>query len=216
MRTLTILLAGNIRHDELATLSSHFDSIGQIELAIPPDDPLETHKAAVNRAIDAAPNGWILIVRQGEIIDEALAGEISASAADAPVAWGFRLRTTLLYRGRPLRLGEDREGEVRLLHRRHGRFDLRSETREMKVEGPVMRLGAPIRRATFASAAAHRAALQQTLVPHSAVRHLLVFANRAIVTGAWKGRWATLQYLWIEAGFDHGERTETRPLQRSR
>lgn len=216
MRTLTILAAGDVEHAAYAPLAARFDSVQQIALGIDPSAALEDHKAEVNRAIDASPGGWILILRAGEAIDDSLATEMSDAASDTPAAWGYRLRTVALYGGRPLRTGAERDGEIRLVHRRHCRFDLRSDAREMKVEGPVMRLREPVRLVVYASAAEHRARLQQTAVPHSTLRRILVFSKNTILTGAWKARWATLHFLWIEAGYDRAQQSPTRPIHPSR
>lgn len=211
MRTLTILAAGDVRSEDFDALAPLFDSVAQIPLAILPRAPLEEHKAAVNRAIDASPGGWILILRERESVDSILAAELSKAASEHPAAWGYRVRAAPFYCGRPLHVGDDRQGEIRFLHRRHCRFDLKSEGREMKVEGPVQRLRTPLRVLTFDSSAEHRAWLETTAVPHSVLRRLLLFARDAVATGAWRMRWTTLQFLWIEAAYDREGRPDGRP-----
>src|SRR5207237_474212 len=76
----------------------------QLVLDIAPRDPLTKHRAELNRAVDAASDDWILIIRERETIDDALAKEIAA-ATSAAKAWGFRIRSTPYYAGKPLRVG---------------------------------------------------------------------------------------------------------------
>jgi hypothetical protein len=175
------------------------------DVTLPAQARLEEHPEAVNRAIDAAPSHWILIIRSGEVIDAALAREIAASAVEPPVAWGFRIQTRVSYRGEVLRIGRARGGgEVRLIHRRHARFDLRARGSEIKVQGTVLRLKSVLQRQTYASAREHQQALRSERVPHSALRHVLVFFRRAAGSGSlWPGL-NTLRYLWIESAYDSG------------
>jgi hypothetical protein len=56
---------------------------------------------------------------------------------------------------------------------------------------------------TFRSPEEHRAYLEKTAVPHSWLRHRLLFARNALAARARDQN--TLRYLWIEAGFDSGE-----------
>jgi hypothetical protein len=53
---------------------------------------------------------------------------------------------------------------------------------------------------TFVSSQEHREYLAKTGVPHSALRHVLLFTRYAL--GARTFDVSTLRYLWIEAGFD--------------
>ena len=48
----------------------------------------------------------------------------------------------------------------------------------------------------------HRSDLEERLVPHSTTRRLALFLRRLIHHRTLDPR--TLQFLWIEAGFDHG------------
>ena len=146
--------------------------------------------AELNRAIDASANDWILVIREHEAIDVALAGEVVRALDGA--AWGYRVRTTVLYAGKPLRIGDS--GELRLFHRRHRR-------RDGSVEGPVIRIQTPLRAISFASTADHRAYLEKNAVPHSALRRTLIFLRNARTFDR-----NTLRYLWLEAGYDHGGR----------
>jgi hypothetical protein len=191
---LAIITLGHVHADDLMPLTKHFEHLEQLVLDIAPRDPLLEHRAELNRAVDAASVDWLLVVREREVIDDALAVEI-AEAANAAKAWGFRIRSIPYYAGKPLRIGLD-DGELRLFHRRH--FLRRGE---MSVQGTVIRLNNELRSITFESAEAHREHLQKNGVPHSTLRRLLLFAHHAVTTGARDRN--TLQYLWIEAGFDH-------------
>jgi len=150
----------------------------------------------LNRAVDAATADWLLVVREREVVDEPLAIEIAevAEAAKAAKAWGFRIRSVPIYVTRPLKLGAE-DGELRLFHRRH--FLRRGE---LSVQGTVVRLKNVLRSISFDSYAAHREQLAKTGVPHSGLRHLLLFIRYALGARTFEAN--TLRYLWIEAGFD--------------
>src|SRR5437773_10678622 len=111
---LSIVTLGHVHAEDLTALTPHFTKLEQLVLDIAPRDPLTKHRAELNRAVDAASDDWILIVRERETIDDALANEI-ASAMSAAKAWGFRIRSTPYYAGKPLRVG-DEDGELRLFH----------------------------------------------------------------------------------------------------
>src|SRR5439155_9402715 len=123
------------------------------------------HRAELNRAVDAAANDWIVIVRERESVDDALAGEM-AEAVNGAKAWGFRICTVPLYAGKPLRIGPE-SGELRLFHRRH--FIRRGQ---MAVQGTVVRLNCALKALAFALSAEHRDYLVKTAVPHSALPRL--------------------------------------------
>ncbi len=178
----------------MTPLVNKFERIEVLELDVPPRDDLNKHRAELNRAVDAAANDWIVVVRERESVGEALAAEI-AEAVTAAKAWGFRIRTVPLYAGKPLRIGWPAL-ELRLFHRRH--FLRRGE---IGVQGTVVRLNEPLPSVTFASAEEHRDYLSKTAVPHSALRRTLIFVRNVLVTRARDAN--TLRYLWIEAGFDH-------------
>jgi len=192
--TLSIITFGHIHTEAIESLTPHFSRLEQLVTDLAPRVALGEKRAELNRAIDAAAHDWILILREREFVDAALAGEIAASI-NAADAWGFRLRVLPLYSGKPLRLGSD-PGEVRLFHRRHllRRGDL-------GVQGTVIRLKNSLRARTFDSSDEHRAYLEKHGVPHSWLRRALLFLRNARTFDA-----NTLRYLWIEAGFDHGER----------
>src|SRR3954451_2796313 len=190
---LSIITLGHVHAEELTALTPHFERIEQLVLDVPPRDDVEKHRAEFNRAVDAASNDWLLVVRERERVTEALAKEIVDAATAARVR-GFRIRTTPLYAGHPLRIG-DPAGELRLLHRR---YLLRRG--ELAVQGTVVRLANSFEAVTFASSQEHRDYLAKSGVPHSGLRHVLLFTRYALGARTFDGN--TLRYLWIEAGFD--------------
>ena len=149
----------------------------------------------MNRAVDAATDDWLLIIREREVVDDAIAREIT-DAMRAQTAWGFRIRSIPMYAGKPLRIGVT-DGELRLFHRRH-----LLRRGELGVQGTVVRLNNVLRSMSFDTVAAHREYLEKNGVPHSLLRRLLLFAHHVVVTRAHDAN--TIRYLWIEAGFDHG------------
>jgi hypothetical protein len=195
---LSIIALGHVHAEDLAPLTTRFTHIEQLVLDIAPRDALSQHRAELNRAIDAATADWLLIVRERETIDEALATEIAAAASESK-AYGFRIRSIALYAGKPLRL-EEGSGEVRLFHRRHYlRHANKGEWDEIMVQGSVVRMTNAFRSVTFATPEEHRAHLAAKAKPHSALRRALLFARYVIGTGARDAN--TLRYLWIEAAF---------------
>ena len=190
---LSVITLGHVHTDDLLALGPHVDRREQLVVDVAPRVALADHRAEINRAVDAAGGDWLLIIRERERIDDALAAEIAA-AMSAAKAWGFRIRTVPLYAGKPLRLG-DEAGEVRLFHRRH-----LLRRGDVNVQGTVIRLSASLYATSFASSAEHREYLAKDSVPHSGVRRALLFARYAM--GARTLDRNTLRYLWIEAGFD--------------
>ncbi len=189
---LSLVTLGHVHEQDITALTPYCTRIEQLVLDVHPRDPLAKHRAELHRAIDAATNDWIAIVRERETIDDALAKEI-VDAANAAKAWGFRIRTDPIYAGKPLRI--EPESEIRLFHRRHYmRF-----ADEFTIQGPVVRLQNAFRAVTFESAAAHRAYLEKHAVPHSSVRRVLLFLKYARTLDR-----NTLRYIWTEAGFDRG------------
>ncbi|HEX2061421.1 MAG TPA: hypothetical protein VHK90_11825 [Thermoanaerobaculia bacterium] len=196
---LSIITLGHVHTEDLEPLTRHFEHLEQLVLDIPPRDALSKHRAEFNRAVDAAGTDWMLIVRERETLDDALAKEI-LDVATAGKARGFRIRSIPVYCGKPLNLTRD-GGEVRLFHRRnYMRFANKGQWDEITVQGSVVRLANAFRSVTFASAAEHRAHLAQRAAPHSAIRRALLFVSYALSTRARDAN--TLRYLWIEAGFD--------------
>ena len=192
MSELSVVALGHIHTESIEPLTAHLTHLEQVMTNLPPRVSLTDVRAELNRAVDAAAHDWILILREREFVDGALASEIAASMK-TPDAWGFRLRVVPLYCGKPLRLGAD-AGELRLFHRRHllRRGDL-------SVQGTVVRLRNTLYGRTFDSPAEHRAYLEKHGVPHSSLRRTLLFLRHARTLDA-----NTLRYLWIDAGFDQG------------
>jgi len=192
---LSLIAVGHLSAEAVAPLVEKFERLEVLELDVPPRDDLAAHRAEVNRAVDAAGNDWVVVVRERESVDDALADEIAEEVAAAK-AWGFRIRTVPLYAGKPLRIGSQ-AGELRLFHRRH--FLRRGE---LAVQGTIVRLNHALQAVTFASSEEHRQYLMKTAVPHSALRRTLLFIRNVLVTRSHDAN--TLRYLWIEAAFDHG------------
>ena len=179
---LSLISTGHVHAADFEPLTHHLTRLEQV---------VTESDAQLNRAIDAAANDWILILRERETIDDALARE-AVQSINAARAWGFRIRTVPLYAGKPLRIATD--GELRLFHRRHWRPP-------DQLEGPVIRLKNVFTAVSFASIEEHRTYLQTHGVPHSWLRRTLIFLRNARTFDA-----NTLRYIWIEAGFDHDER----------
>jgi hypothetical protein len=194
---LSIIAIGHVHAESVLALTKEFSPVEQLVLDVHPRAELVQHRAELHRAIDAASNDWIAVVREREEVSEALAREIAGAAVENARAWGYRIRTIPLYAGQPLRLG-DMAGELRLFHRRH--FLRRGD---LNVQGTVIRLNESLRAVTFATAAEHREYLAKSGVPRSKLRHALLFLRNAI--GSRTSDRNTLRYLWIEAGFRAAE-----------
>jgi len=194
---LSVVTLGHVHVDDLTALTPHFAKVEQLVLDIAPRDELAKHRPELNRAIDAASGDWILIVREREVVDDALAREIAAATATGK-ARGFRIRSVPFYAGKPLRIGAS--AEMRLLHRRY----YMRYAKDIQVQGTVVRLDQPLRSQSFATVGEHRQYLEKNAVPHSTLRRALLFAHDVVVTRARDAN--TLRYLWIEAGFDSGAR----------
>ena len=198
---LAVVALGHVHAEDLAALTTRFEHIEQLVLDIDPRDEIGRHRAELNRALDAASTDWVLIVREREVVDEALAQEI-ADAMRAAKAWGFRIQSIPYYAGKPLRIGRS-EGELRLLQRRHV---LRRG--ELAVQGTVVRLAHAFRSMTFATSDEHRAFLAGRAEPRSLPARVLRFLSFLAGTGARDAN--TLRYLWVEAGFS-GPRASSPP-----
>jgi hypothetical protein len=198
---LSIIALGHVHAEDLASLTTRFTHIEQLVLDIPARDDIAKHRAELNRALDAATADWILIVRERETIDEALATEIASAATEAK-ARGFRIRSVPYYAGAPLLLGEKSNGgEVRLFHRRNYlRYANKGEWEEITVQGSVIRLTQVFRSVTFATEEEHRAHLAEKAKPRSSVGRAVLFVRYVLGTRARDRN--TLRYLWNEAAFD--------------
>jgi hypothetical protein len=195
---LSIVTLGHVHNEDIEKLTAHYEHLEQLVLDIAPRDPLPSHRAELNRAIDAASTDWILIVRERETIDEALAAEIAKVMADGK-ARGFRIRSVPFYAGKPLQLAPG-DGEVRLFHRRsYMRYANKGEWEELTIQGTVVRLANALQSVTFATPEEHRQHLQEKGSRHSYLRRLFVFLGYAL--GARVRDKNTLRYLWIEAAY---------------
>ena len=196
---LSIIALGHVHAEDLASLTTHFTHIEQLVLDIAPRQPLSRHRAELNRAIDAATADWMLVIREREVVDDALAAEIAAVISNSN-AWGFRIRSTPIYAGKPLHL-QTGSGEVRLFHRRHYmRHANKGEWEEITVQGSVVRLTHALRSVTFASAEEHRAHLAANVSASGSFKRVLRFLSYAMATRTTDAN--TLRYLWIEAAYD--------------
>jgi hypothetical protein len=196
---LSIIALGHVHAEDLAPLTTRFTHIEQLVLDVPARDALSQHRAELNRAIDAGTADWMLVIRERETVDEALATEIAHAVSEAK-ARGFRIRSVPFYAGKPLRL-EESTGEVRLFHRRNYlRHANKGEWDEITVQGSVVRLTNVLRSDTFASVEEHRAHLAAKATPRSWLGRALLFARYAIGTRTHDAN--TLRYLWIEASYD--------------
>ncbi|MGN6185021.1 MAG: hypothetical protein ACTHQM_15360 [Thermoanaerobaculia bacterium] len=195
---LSIVALGDVHAEDVHALTTRFEHIEQLVLDSPPREALSKHRAEFNRAVDAASTDWVLIVREREVIDDALAQEIF-DVTSAAKARGFRIRSTPFYAGKPLKLSHD-EGEVRLFHRRnYMRFANKGEWDEIMVQGTVMRLAQELRSVTFASADEHRDELVKHATKRNALQHAIVFL--VYLAGVRVFDSNTMRYLWIESGF---------------
>ncbi|HET7434536.1 MAG TPA: hypothetical protein VFN10_07485 [Thermoanaerobaculia bacterium] len=196
---LSVITLGHVHEDDIVRLTPYFSRIEQLVLDVAPRDRLSQHRAELNRAIDAATADWVLIVRERESIDEALAKEI-AEAAVAAKARGFRIRAVPFYAGAALHLDAG-EGEVRLFHRRnYMRYANKGQWDELTVQGTVVRLANALRSVTFETSEAHRDYLAAKAKRQSSLRRVLTFLSYAVSTRARDRN--TLRYLWIEAAYD--------------
>lgn len=191
---LSVVTLGHVHTEDLVALTPHFEHVEQLVLDVAPRDAMDKHRAELNRAIDAATADWILIIREREVVEDALAREI-VKVAGAGTAWGFRIRAMPWYAGKPLKIGRGDGGELRLVHRRH-----LLRRGEMLVQGTVVRLDTVLRSVTFASTGEHRAHLAAKGEPRSALCRLLQFTRYWLGTRTFDAN--TLRYLWIEAGYD--------------
>lgn len=195
---ISLIAVGHLPAAAITPLLEKLERIEVLELDVPFRDPLAKHRAETNRAIDAAANDWILIVRERESIDAELAEEIARSIA-GDHAHGFRIRTEPFYAGAPLRL-ESNAGEVRLFHRRGFlRFANKGEWQEITVQGSVIRLTHALRTTTFETSEEHEAYLAKNRRARSSMLRAMTFARNATLAATFDKN--TLRYLWIEAGY---------------
>ena len=185
---LSVVCLGHVHNEAIEPLTAHLNRLEQVVTNLGAQVSLGQSRAELNRAIDAAANDWIVIMREREIVDEALASEIAGAITEAR-AWGYRIATMPIYAGKPLRV--DVDGELRLFHRRH-----LLRRGELQVEGSVVRMRNAIQAITFDSVASHRAYLEKSALRRSLLMRILFFLRTARTLDT-----NTLRYLWIEAGF---------------
>jgi len=178
---LSIVSLGHVHTEAFEPLTKVLTGIEQVVTNA-------TARAELNRAIDAAANDWILIMRERETVTDALAQEI-AESCERSSAWGYRIRTEITYAGKPLRLGDT--GELRLLHRRH-----MLRRGDLLVEGTVIRMRSAFVSHSFASHDEHRDYLRTRGTKRSAIARLAAFMRNARTLDA-----NTLRYVWIESGY---------------
>lgn len=195
---LTLVALGRTTAAHVGHLVTLFSPLEQIDVT---SENGEASAQQINQAIDAAKNDWVLLLRHEEAIDDALALELREAVAENPRAWAGRLRTELSYAGGVLRLGADGDGEVRLVHRRHARALTAAPELTFRLQGTVVRLRAPLRRATFATTAEHELFLRARGRRRSLMVRVVRFVRDALLSGAALRGTATLRYLWVEAGW---------------
>ncbi|MGK2856314.1 MAG: hypothetical protein ACSLFQ_03810 [Thermoanaerobaculia bacterium] len=195
---ITVLGFGRVTTDNTEQLVRRVGALEQIDLRLERDATVASHVAEINRAIDAASCDWVLLVREHETIGEGLAAEIAESIGTSPRAWGCRVRTRPLYRGKPLNLDAAGDGELRLLHRRHARF---LPGGEPKVQGTVIRAREPFVAPTFASEEEHVRWMAGQGTRRNGVARIIVFAIHALRCGVLRVGTNGLRYLWIDAAW---------------
>lgn len=112
-----------------------------VETAAPPAlQPIRFAAGAVSPAVAANESVWVLYIRAGEMLPRALAREISRAVSTNPRAFAYRIRRRLFDRTVPLLVEDplDRDGEIRLMHRRRARFQ---PDGRLTLQGTVVRLG---------------------------------------------------------------------------
>ena len=188
---LSIITLGDVHAEDLAPLAEQFTHLEQLVLDVHPREPLAKHHPEFNRALEASSGEWVLIVREREKVDAALAKEIASVLQSGK---RFRIRSQPMYGGKPLRIPLG-EGEVRLFSRMQNE---RMSAEAGQADLPV--LSHPLHAISFGSAQEHRAYLESHYAPHSTVRRALLFLRDVIGTRTLDAN--TLRYIWTEAGFD--------------
>jgi hypothetical protein len=194
---LGIVTLGHVHTDDLNALTTRFSKLEQLVLDIPARDPIAKHRAEFNLAVDASSTDWILVVREREVVSDALADEIVAAIREGK-ARGFRIRSVPMYCGQPLRFGSD-ESEVRLFHRRYYlRFANKGQWQQVMIQGTVVRLQHTLDSVTFATAEEHAADVAKAGAARGGVARALRFLRDALGTRTLDRN--TLRYIWTEAG----------------
>ncbi len=201
--SISVIAIGPVLADATAELVRRFSTIEQIDLDLPRDAALAATAAELNRAMDGAACDWLLILRSHERVVHELADEIGACIGPNPRAWAYRIRSETIYCGSPLALGDAGEGEIRLLHRRHARFN-REAPGGMKAQGTVIRINQPLVSVTFSSVEEHSAWLAERGRQRSTSARIARFLGSAFASGILRIRTNEARYLWTDAGWERG------------
>jgi hypothetical protein len=200
-RDITVILFGELGSADISGLQAQAET-EVIAAPLPPDAPLIESRAIVNPIVDEARADWILLLRGGEVVTPALAAEIIAATAEPSRAWGYRLPREALYCGVPLPSRSDRVGEIRLFHRRHARLVENPGSRELKVQGSVIRLEGSLRAVLYDSVAAHRKALAESgRRRKGAFARIALFLRCALRDNSIFSA-AALRYAWQESAYE--------------
>jgi hypothetical protein len=193
---LGIVTLGHVHTEDLNALTTRFTKLEQLVLDIAPGDPLSAHRGEFNLAVDASSTDWILVVREREVVSEPLADEIVAAIREGK-ARGFRIRSVPIYRGAPLRFGNE-ESEVRLFHRRYYlRYANKGQWDQLMIQGTVVRLSNALESVTFASAEEHWEDIAKRGNARRGLTRGLHFVRDVIGTRTFDRN--TLRYIWIES-----------------
>ncbi|HVT02553.1 MAG TPA: hypothetical protein VHL58_04150 [Thermoanaerobaculia bacterium] len=198
--TLSILASGTAQASQFAALLPLFRSVEQI--TVEGHGLLTLHGSRLNHYVDGAAADWILLLEERETVSPELARNIGTAVTPSPMAWGYRIRKVITYEGRPLNVAPADVGDVRLFHRRHARFDVRSSSASLKMQGTVIRLAGNLIQPTFESRSAHEDFLRSHGKARLVPARVGVFLLQLLKTGAlWKGS-ASRRYLWVESGWE--------------
>lgn len=196
MSGISVVVLGSVDAIDVVALA-RVTEIEVLSSGLHPAERPEDHRGAINPLVDDAAHSWLLLLRAGEQVGEALAAELTAASASER-AWGYRVPVRAWYGGSRLPLKDDPIGSIRLFHRRHARFVENPGGREMKVQGSVVRLTEPLDSVIFSGSHAHRAAIQGA--PRSTSGQLAAFAAELTRRPTALFRRAERTYLWIESG----------------
>lgn len=136
-----LICAGPAPYSERAAALLREEGVDAQALETPPPPPLVPIRFASELApvVATRESQWLLYIRAGEMLPRPLAREIARVAVPEPRAFAYRIRRRLFDRTVPLLIDDplEREGEIRLLHRRRARFQ---RDGRLTVQGTVVRL----------------------------------------------------------------------------
>lgn len=196
MSGISVVVLGSVDAIDVAALAQ-VTEVEVLSSRLAAADRPEDHRGTINPLVDEAAHPWVLLLRAGEQVGEALAAELTAASAGER-AWGYRVPVRAWYGGSRLPLKDDAIGSIRLFHRRQARFVENPGGREMKVQGSVVRLTEPLDSIIYSGSDAHRAAIQGA--PKSTSGQLATFAAELMRRPTALFRRAERTYLWIESG----------------